>query len=112
MLPADLKQLTAPAGWSAVLLANVYFWLRPDTGYVATDSNQFPVLHLWSRGVEEPCYLGIHDLLCRQRICSAYLNGKPIRFDPTHLSMEGSRQPGAYFNSQGARIPPSLQRRQ
>lgn len=57
MLPADLKQLAASAGWSAVSLPNVYFWLHLDTGYFATDSNQFPLLHLWSLGVEEQFYL-------------------------------------------------------
>jgi len=57
MLPSDLRQLAASAGWSAISLPNVYFWQHLDTSYFAADSRQFPLLHLWSLGVEEQFYL-------------------------------------------------------
>ena len=57
LLPDDLKSLAQSAGWSALALPNVHFWLNLDTGYFATASNQVPLLHLWSLGVEEQFYL-------------------------------------------------------
>src|SRR5690606_33942729 len=47
----------ASAGWSALALPNVFFWLHLDTGYFAASSNQVPLLHLWSLGVEEQFYV-------------------------------------------------------
>lgn len=57
LLPGDLKSLAESAAWSALALPNVHFWLNLDTGYFATASNQVPLLHLWSLGVEEQFYL-------------------------------------------------------
>ena len=57
MQQADLKQLAAAAGWSAISLPNVYVWQHLDTSYFAADSRQLPLLHLWSLGVEEQFYL-------------------------------------------------------
>ena len=57
LLPADLEALGRSAMWSAVSLPNVYFWKYLDTSYFAEASDQIPLLHLWSLGVEEQFYL-------------------------------------------------------
>jgi peptidoglycan/LPS O-acetylase OafA/YrhL len=53
----DLQALARSALWSAVAMPNIYFWQSLDTGYFADASNQIPLLHLWSLGVEEQFYL-------------------------------------------------------
>jgi peptidoglycan/LPS O-acetylase OafA/YrhL len=54
-LPADMvrlgKQLTA----SAAFLSNFYLWFQ--SGYFSPDARTFPLLHLWSLGVEEQFYI-------------------------------------------------------
>ncbi|MEM7081433.1 MAG: acyltransferase family protein [Pseudomonadota bacterium] len=51
-------ETTARAGfWSLLSLANLFFWLFEDTSYFAADSNELPLLHLWSLGVEEQFYI-------------------------------------------------------
>ncbi|WP_158238358.1 MULTISPECIES: acyltransferase family protein [Luteimonas] len=57
LLPADIAELAKSALWSALSLPNVYFWLFLDTSYFAPASNQIPLLHLWSLGVEEQFYM-------------------------------------------------------
>ncbi|NZA25320.1 acyltransferase [Luteimonas sp. SJ-92] len=57
LLPADMRSLAVSALWSAFSLPNVYFWLHLDASYFAASSNQVPLLHLWSLGVEEQFYL-------------------------------------------------------
>src|SRR5690606_24303342 len=57
LLPAD-AELAAESGlWALLSVANVYFWLSNDSGYFANDSEEIPLLHLWSLGVEEQFYL-------------------------------------------------------
>jgi len=55
LLPADMerfgKQLTA----SAAFVSNFYFWF--ESGYFSPDARTFPLLHLWSLGVEEQFYI-------------------------------------------------------
>jgi peptidoglycan/LPS O-acetylase OafA/YrhL len=43
----------------------------------------------------------LRDYICKQGICSAYLNGNPIYFDFGHLSMAGSEQIGKLYLSEG-----------
>ncbi|WP_146908342.1 acyltransferase family protein [Arenimonas daejeonensis] len=57
MVPEDLERLSRASLWSAVSLSNVFFWLHLDTGYFAASSEQEPLLHTWSLGVEEQFYL-------------------------------------------------------
>ncbi len=57
MLPEDAVQLAKSAVWSLASLANVFFWLFQDTSYFAVSSQQQPLLHLWSLGVEEQFYI-------------------------------------------------------
>jgi peptidoglycan/LPS O-acetylase OafA/YrhL len=57
LLPKELAALGRSAAWSAVSLPNVYFWKALDTSYFAEASDQVPLLHLWSLGVEEQFYL-------------------------------------------------------
>ena len=57
MVPEDFASLARSAAWSAFSLPNVYFWKYLDTSYFAADTNQVPLLHLWSLGVEEQFYL-------------------------------------------------------
>lgn len=55
--PEDAEKAAKSGLWSLMSLANVYFWLFQDTSYFAADSNQLPLLHLWSLGVEEQFYI-------------------------------------------------------
>ena len=57
MLPQDFEALGRSTLWSAFSLPNVYFWKYLDTSYFASASDQIPLLHLWSLGVEEQFYL-------------------------------------------------------
>jgi peptidoglycan/LPS O-acetylase OafA/YrhL len=57
LIPEDAARLADSALWSLLSLSNVYFWLHQDTGYFAAASNQLPLLHLWSLGVEEQFYI-------------------------------------------------------
>jgi len=55
--PEDAEKAAESGLWSILSLANVYFWLHQDTSYFAAASNQLPLLHLWSLGVEEQFYI-------------------------------------------------------
>lgn len=55
--PADAEKVAESALWSLLSMANVYFWLFEDTGYFAAASDEKPLLHLWSLGVEEQFYI-------------------------------------------------------
>jgi peptidoglycan/LPS O-acetylase OafA/YrhL len=55
--PEDAEKVAESSMWSVLSLANVYFWLFEDTNYFAASSEQLPLLHLWSLGVEEQFYL-------------------------------------------------------
>ena len=57
LLPEDALAVAKSGLWSAFSMANVYFWLFQDTSYFATASNQLPLLHLWSLGIEEQFYI-------------------------------------------------------
>jgi peptidoglycan/LPS O-acetylase OafA/YrhL len=56
-LPEDTERASESALWSLLSLANVYFWLFQDVSYFAAASNESPLLHLWSLGVEEQFYI-------------------------------------------------------
>ena len=56
MVPADLLDLVDSTLWSYFSAANVYFYLAIDTSYFATGSEELPLLHFWSLGVEEQFY--------------------------------------------------------
>lgn len=57
LLPTDAELVAESGLWAILSLANVYFWLSNDTGYFAAASEEIPLLHLWSLGVEEQFYL-------------------------------------------------------
>lgn len=57
LLPEDAERVAESALWSLGSLANAYFWLHQDTSYFAAASNESPLLHLWSLGVEEQFYV-------------------------------------------------------
>jgi peptidoglycan/LPS O-acetylase OafA/YrhL len=57
LLPSDLLLLARSALWSLLGVPNFYFWQHIDTGYFAPSSDQIPLLHLWSLGVEEQYYV-------------------------------------------------------
>ena len=57
MAPDDLLSLSKSIIWSIFSAANIYFFSSIDTGYFATGSNELPLLHLWSLGVEEQFYI-------------------------------------------------------
>lgn len=56
LLPDDLLRLGRSALWGAFSLSNVYFWRFLDTSYFADSSEEEPLLHTWSLGVEEQFY--------------------------------------------------------
>ena len=57
LLPEDALTVAKSGLWSTFSMANVYFWLFQDTSYFAKASNQLPLLHLWSLGIEEQFYI-------------------------------------------------------
>ncbi|MFQ3189786.1 MAG: peptidoglycan/LPS O-acetylase OafA/YrhL [Paraglaciecola sp.] len=57
LLPTDAENVASSALWSIFSMGNVYFWLHQDGSYFATASDQLPLLHLWSLGVEEQFYI-------------------------------------------------------
>lgn len=57
LLPNDAERVAESSLWSLLSMANVYFWLFEDASYFAAASNQKPLLHLWSLGIEEQFYL-------------------------------------------------------
>ncbi|WP_460824019.1 acyltransferase family protein [Lysobacter olei] len=73
LLPTDMVRLARSAFWSAFSLPNVYFWKYLDTAYFAAASEEEPLLHMWSLGVEEqfyfiwPCLLLASFLIGRKR---------------------------------------------
>ena len=57
MLPDDMVMLAKSAVWSLGSMANVYFLREVDRDYFAPGTDEFPLLHLWSLGVEEQFYI-------------------------------------------------------
>ncbi|GGK13388.1 acyltransferase [Luteimonas terricola] len=57
LLPDALGRLSLSSIFSVVSAANIYFWRYLDDDYFADASDQEPLLHLWSLGVEEQFYL-------------------------------------------------------
>ncbi|KTD04621.1 acyltransferase family protein [Fluoribacter gormanii] len=57
MLPQDLSRLSKTAITAVFSVTNIYYWYFLDTNYFADSSLLFPLLHLWSLGVEEQFYL-------------------------------------------------------
>lgn len=56
LLPEDLLGLVRSGAWALFSMSNVYFWKYLDTGYFAESSDEVPLLHTWSLGVEEQFY--------------------------------------------------------
>lgn len=57
LLPEDLARLAKSSIWASLSAANIYFWRHLDTSYFADSSEEEPLLHTWSLGVEEQFYL-------------------------------------------------------
>jgi len=55
LLPQDMLRLGKQLLSSATFVANFYFWFQ--SGYFSPDAHSFPLLHLWSLGVEEQFYI-------------------------------------------------------
>ncbi|MGY8683334.1 acyltransferase family protein [Bradyrhizobium sp. UFLA05-153] len=55
LLPDSFVRLGAQVAASSVFAANFYFWFQ--SGYFSPDTHTFPLLHLWSLGVEEQFYI-------------------------------------------------------
>ncbi len=54
-LPADMVRLGKQLAASAAFVSNFYLWFQSD--YFSPDARTFPLLHLWSLGVEEQFYI-------------------------------------------------------
>ncbi len=57
LIPTDLLALSKSMIWAFFSTANIYFFSSVDTGYFSLGSNELPLLHLWSLGVEEQFYI-------------------------------------------------------
>lgn len=57
MLPKDSTEVANTSIFSLLSIANVYFWKFSNSSYFAPSSDQVPLLHLWSLGVEEQFYI-------------------------------------------------------
>jgi peptidoglycan/LPS O-acetylase OafA/YrhL len=55
LLPDDMLRLGKQMLSSAAFMSNFYFWFQ--SGYFSPDAQTFPLLHLWSLGVEEQFYI-------------------------------------------------------
>jgi peptidoglycan/LPS O-acetylase OafA/YrhL len=55
LLPAELVRLGKQVAASAAFVSNFYLWFQ--SGYFSPDARTFPLLHLWSLGVEEQFYI-------------------------------------------------------
>jgi peptidoglycan/LPS O-acetylase OafA/YrhL len=55
LLPADLLRLGKQLAASAAFVSNFYLWFQ--SSYFSPDAHTFPLLHLWSLGVEEQFYI-------------------------------------------------------
>lgn len=55
MLPSQLNDFSASVLAVLAFVANIFFWQK--TGYFAPESNEMPLLHTWSLGVEEQFYI-------------------------------------------------------
>jgi peptidoglycan/LPS O-acetylase OafA/YrhL len=55
LLPADFESLGKQSIASAAFVSNFYLWFQ--SGYFSPDARTFPLLHLWSLGVEEQFYI-------------------------------------------------------
>jgi peptidoglycan/LPS O-acetylase OafA/YrhL len=55
--PNDFASLLKSNIWAFFSAANIYFFSSIDTGYFARGSDELPLLHLWSLGVEEQFYI-------------------------------------------------------
>jgi peptidoglycan/LPS O-acetylase OafA/YrhL len=55
LLPADMVRLGKQLAASAAFVSNFYLWFQ--SGYFSPDARTFPLLHLWSLGVEEQFYI-------------------------------------------------------
>lgn len=57
LLPDDASNVARSGLWALLSMANIYFWRFSDTDYFAAASEQQPLLHLWSLGIEEQFYI-------------------------------------------------------
>ncbi len=55
LLPADMLRLGKQLAASSAFVSNFYLWFQ--SGYFSPDARIFPLLHLWSLGVEEQFYI-------------------------------------------------------
>ncbi|WP_055734046.1 acyltransferase family protein [Agarivorans gilvus] len=55
--PEDTKEVAKTSIAALFSLSNIYFWLFQDSSYFAQSSEEIPLLHFWSLGVEEQFYI-------------------------------------------------------
>ena len=57
LAPPDFRNLSRAAVYALFSASNIYFWEHVDTSYFAPTTDDLPLLHTWSLGVEEQFYL-------------------------------------------------------
>lgn len=57
MTPNDAQDVSTTAIFALFSSANIYFWKFSDNSYFSASSEEIPLLHLWSLGIEEQFYL-------------------------------------------------------
>lgn len=57
MTPIDAQNVSTTATFALFSSANIYFWKFSDNSYFSSSSEEVPLLHLWSLGIEEQFYL-------------------------------------------------------
>lgn len=60
-LPRDYIELNQSVAAALLFVSNIFFWRK--TGYFATDTDEKPLLHTWSLGIEEQFYILLPLLL-------------------------------------------------
>lgn len=92
-LPYSLKCMERNFNFNLVDCAHRFDYKKKDTDYnkfISSLSNKYPNVRVFKPS----------EYLCPDGVCSPYVNGEPLYYDKTHLSMEGS----AVFGGVVARI--------
>jgi peptidoglycan/LPS O-acetylase OafA/YrhL len=57
MLPSQILDFAKSLVYVSLFLSNIFFWKKSGDGYFASNTEEIPLLHTWSLGIEEQYYL-------------------------------------------------------